>query len=105
MLRDGASSSWGLAVHFEDADGRAHDVSVPAEVYGDPNVLATLLMSEGLRLADAAPKTRVRTEQAELSVLDKNRGAPDPTRAARDRPHPVLLSQEGRSGDRAGGLI
>ena len=59
MLRDGASSSWGLAVHFEDADGRAHDVPVPAEVYGDPNVLATLLMSEGLRLADAAPKTRV----------------------------------------------
>ena len=58
MLRDGASSSWGLMAHFEDADRRPHDVPLPAEVYGDPIALATIMMSEGLRLADATPKTR-----------------------------------------------
>jgi putative DNA primase/helicase len=58
MLRDSASSSWGLVVHFEDADRRPHDVPLPAEVYGDPIALAALMMAEGLRLADATPKTR-----------------------------------------------
>ena len=72
MLRDGASLSWGIVVHFEDADGRAHDTPVPAEVYGDPNALAALLMSEGLRLADALPNTR-----AALSTLLMKWSHPD----------------------------
>ena len=59
MLRDGASSNWGLVVHFSDPDGRPHDVALPAEVYSDPNALASLLTSEGLRLADASQWTRV----------------------------------------------
>jgi putative DNA primase/helicase len=72
MLRDGAGSNWGLVVHFEDADQRPHDVPVPAEIYGDPNALATLLLREGLRLADATPKTR-----AALSTLLMNWQHPD----------------------------
>ena len=48
MLRDGASSSWGVVVHFDDADGRPHDVPLPAEVYGDPIAVAMLLMRRGL---------------------------------------------------------
>jgi putative DNA primase/helicase len=64
MLRDGASSNWGLVVHFNDPDGRPHDVALPAEVYGDPIALASLLTAEGLRLADASPHTR-----ADLSTM------------------------------------
>ena len=59
-------------VHFEDADRRPHDVPLPADVYGDPNALAALLMSEGLRLADALPKTR-----AALSTLMMRWSHPD----------------------------
>ena len=33
--------------------------ALPAEVYGDPIALASLLTAEGLRLADASPRTRV----------------------------------------------
>ena len=72
MLRDNTSTDWGLMVHFEDADRRPHDVPLPAEVYGDPNALAALLMSEGLRLADASPKTR-----AALSTLLMKWSHPD----------------------------
>jgi putative DNA primase/helicase len=64
MLRDGASSKWGLVVHFDDPDGRTHDIPLPAEVYGDPIALASLLTAEGLRLADASPRTR-----ADLSTM------------------------------------
>ena len=59
MLRDGASSKWGLVVHFDDPDGRTHDIPLPAEIYGDPIALASLLTAEGLRLSDASPRTRI----------------------------------------------
>ena len=72
MLRDNTSTDWGLMVHFEDADRRPHDVPLPAEVYGDPNALAALLMSEGLRLADASLQTR-----AALSTLLMKWSHPD----------------------------
>ena len=62
MLRDGASSKWGLVVHFDDPDGRTHDIPLPAEIYGDPIALASLLMAEGLRLADASPRNPRRSE-------------------------------------------
>ena len=72
MLRDGVSSNWGLMAHFEDADQRPHDVPLRAEVYGDPIALAALMMSEGLRLADATPRTR-----AALSTLLMKWSHPD----------------------------
>ena len=72
MLRDGASSKWGLVVHFDDPDGRTHDIPLPAEVYGDTIALASLLTAEGLRLADASPRTR-----ADLSTMLMKWSHPD----------------------------